>query len=158
MIRAFSLFVINALLTGCSLWGQPEIPQLVLHINAASNINANVEGIPSPLELKVYQLTDSQAFALADFMQIFSDDQGVLKAELLLARQLSSMLPGERRKEVIPLAANTKFIGIIAGFADYREAKNKAIYQAIAGKAMAGSTMVVNIEIDGINLSVSDQR
>lgn len=154
MIRPFTLLIISVLLPGCSFWGgEPEVPQLVLNINAASNINPNLDGIPSPLELRVYQLSDSQAFSMASFIQIFSDEQGVLKAELLLARQLGSVFPSESRQEVIPLAANTKYIGIIAGFAEHREAKNKVIYEPLIG-----STTVVNIEIDGINLSVSDQR
>ncbi|WP_064609340.1 type VI secretion system lipoprotein TssJ [Photobacterium sp. J15] len=154
MIRVITSLLLAALLSGCSFWGDEVLaPRLVLNIQAASNINPNVEGKPSPVEIRVYQLTDSQAFSLADFIQIYNDEQGVLKAELLVARQLASVLPGETRKETLPLAANTKFIGVIAGFADYREAKNKVIY-----KPMIVGSAAINIELDGINLSVSGEE
>ncbi|ELR67256.1 Type VI secretion lipoprotein/VasD [Photobacterium marinum] len=154
MIRVITSLLLAALLSGCSFWGDEVLaPRLVLNIQAASNINPNVEGKPSPVEIRVYQLTDSQAFSLADFIQIYNDEQGVLKAELLVARQLASVLPGETRQESLPLAANTKFIGVIAGFADYREAKNKVIYKPL----IVGSA-AINIELDGINLSVSGEE
>ncbi|NOH85812.1 type VI secretion system lipoprotein TssJ [Vibrio sp. 03-59-1] len=146
--------VMIMLLSGCSFWGQKDIaPQLVLKIKAASNINPNVEGKPSPVEVRIYQLSDSQAFEQAEFIQLYNDAQGVLKSEVLLTRELASVLPGEERSEVLPFASETKYIGVIAGFADYREAKNKAIYQPI----VLGSA-AINIDLDGINLSISGEE
>ncbi|NAX22991.1 type VI secretion system lipoprotein TssJ [Vibrio sp. V39_P1S14PM300] len=154
MMRRLSVLLLSLVLSGCSFWGDElVVPQLVVNIKAASNINPNVEGKPSPVELRIYQLTDSQAFNQADFIQIYNDEQGVLKAELLLARQLASVLPGESRQEMLPMAAGSKYIGVIAGFADYREAKNKVIY-----KPLIVSSAAINIEIDGINLSVSGEE
>jgi len=148
------IVVMITLLSGCSFWGQEDItPQLFLKIKAASNINPNVEGKPSPIEIRVYQLSDSQAFEQAEFIQLYSDAQGVLKAEVLLTRELASLLPSEERNETLPLASETKYIGVIAGFADYREAKNKAIYQPM----VLGSS-AINIVLDGINLSISGEE
>ncbi|GAB6263679.1 type VI secretion system lipoprotein TssJ [Photobacterium sp. R1] len=153
-LRMLPLMLLSLMVSGCSLWSEDlTAPQLVVNIRAASNINPNVDGKPSPVELRLYQLTDSQAFNQADFLQIYNDEQGVLKAELLLTRQLSSVLQGESRQEVLPLAAETKYIGVIAGFADYREAKNKVIY-----KPLVVSSAAINIDIDGINLSVSGEE
>ncbi|MGF1877599.1 type VI secretion system lipoprotein TssJ [Photobacterium frigidiphilum] len=148
------IVVMITLLSGCSFWGQEDItPQLFLKIKAASNINPNVEGKPSPIEIRVYQLSDSQAFEQAEFIQLYNDAQGVLKAEVLLTRELASLLPGEERNEAFPLASEAKYIGVIAGFADYREAKNKAIYQPM----VLGSS-AINIVLDGINLSISGEE
>lgn len=152
-MRKIGLLLLATLLSGCSFWGNDLAPQLVINIQAAANINPNVEGKPSPVEVRIYQLSDSQAFNQADFIQLYSDAQGVLKAELLIARQLASVLPSENRKEVIPMAAETKYIGVIAGFADYREAKNKVIYQPV----VLGSS-VINIQLDGVNLSVTGEE
>jgi len=152
-MRKVGLLLLATLLSGCSFWGNDLAPQLVINIQASANINPNVEGKPSPVEVRIYQLSDSQAFNQADFIQLYSDAQGVLKAELLIARQLASVLPSENRKEVIPMAAETKYIGVIAGFADYREAKNKVIYQPV----VLGSS-AINIQLDGVNLSVSGEE
>ncbi|SON52171.1 type VI secretion system lipoprotein TssJ [Vibrio tapetis] len=152
-MRKIGLLLLATLLSGCSFWGNDLAPQLVINIQAAANINPNVEGKPSPVEVRIYQLSDSQAFNQADFIQLYSDAQGVLKAELLIARQLASVLPSENRKEVVPMASETKYIGVIAGFADYREAKNKVIYQPV----VLGSS-VINIQLDGVNLSVTGEE
>ncbi|KPL97723.1 MULTISPECIES: type VI secretion system lipoprotein TssJ [Vibrio] len=141
-------------LSGCSLWSKDlGQPRLVVNLTAATNINPNAEGKPSPVELRVYQLTKRNAFEQADFIQIYDDDQGILKSELAVVRQLPSLLPGESRQEVIPLGAGVQFIGVIAGFADYREAKNKVIYQPVIVHSAA-----INIEVDGINLTVSGEE
>jgi len=153
MMKRITLFALAGLLSGCSFWGNDLAPQLAINLQAAANINPNVEGKPSPVEVRIYQLSDSQAFSQADFIQLYNDAQGVLKAELLIARQLASVLPNESRKEVIPMAAETKYIGVIAGFADYREAKNKVIYQPV----VLGSS-VINIHLDGVNLSVTGEE
>ncbi|PKF79718.1 type VI secretion system lipoprotein TssJ [Vibrio sp. vnigr-6D03] len=154
MFRRICVLSLLLLLSGCSLWSDELVePKLIINITAASNINPNVEGKPSPVELRIYQLTNSNAFEQADFIQIFNDEQGVLKAELALARQLPSLLPGETRQEVIPLGTGVKFIGVIAGFADYREAKNKVIYEPVVFNSVA-----INIDVDGINLSVSGEE
>ena len=150
MIRQLCALLLLASLSGCSMWRDDPEPQLVLNIHAASNINPNIDGKPSPLELRVFQLTDSAAFEQADFLSIYSDEQGVLKAELVLSRHLPSLLPGETRKEIAPLGNGVKYIGIIAGFANYREAKNQVIY-----KPVIDDSTVINVEIDGINLSVT---
>jgi type VI secretion system protein VasD len=141
------------MLSGCSFWQNQVDPQLRLNIQAATNINPNVKGKPSPLELRIYQLSDNQAFNQAGFVQIFNDPQGVLKADLLVARQLASVFPGENREVVLPLAAEVRYVGVVAGFSDYREAKNKIIY--ILSKDHNTS---INIDIDSVNISLSEGK
>lgn len=149
MTRFFTIVLISTL-SGCSFWNSPPSSQLVLNISAAPNINPNVRGEPSPLEIRIYQLTDGQAFKQADFVQLYNDPQGVLKTELLLARQLKSISPNESRQELLPLSPEIKYIGIIAGFADYGNAKGKLLY-----KPTIIHSTVMNINIDGINISAS---
>lgn len=151
MIRCLLACLLVISLPGCGFLKSKVVdPQLRLNIQAATNINPNINGKPSPLELRIYQLSDNQAFTQADFVQIFNDQQGVLKADLLVARQLRSIYPGENREIVLPLAAEAKYIGLIAGFANYREAKDKVIYTLTGDR-----NTPVNINIDDVNLTLS---
>lgn len=153
LCRAFLLSLV-LLLSGCSFWSNHlGEPKLVINITAADNINPNFKGQPSPVELRIYQLTNSNAFEQSNFIQIYNDEQSVLTAELAVVRQLLSLMPGEVRQEVIPLGTGVKFIGVIAGFADYRAAKNKVIYEPIIF-----NSVTINIEVDGINLSISGEE
>ncbi|MGR6862788.1 type VI secretion system lipoprotein TssJ [Aliivibrio salmonicida] len=154
MLRRLCLICIVLILSGCGLFREELIePKLVVHIKSSTNINPNVEDKPSPVELRIYQLTNNNAFEHSDFIKIYNDDQGVLKAELVVSRQLPSILPGETRQEIIPLGTGVQYIGVIAGFADYREAKNKVIY-----KPLIVTSTIISIEIDGINLFVSGEE
>ncbi|OAN17832.1 Type VI secretion lipoprotein/VasD [Photobacterium jeanii] len=144
------------MLSGCSSWmfwkdNSPAV--VVAHIEAANNINPNIDGLASPLEVRIYQLADSEAFKQANFLDLYNDDQGALKADLLSKRQLASVLPSGKQSVEIPQINEVKYIGVIAAFANYREAKNKAIV------AVEPDTKIeVNVMIDGINVSVTGQE
>lgn len=152
-MRSFFFCLLIMILSGCSFWSSKTEPQLSMTIQAAENINPNTQSKPSPLELRVYQLSDNQTFKQADFLQIFNDPQGTLKTDLLAARQLESIFPGEKREIILPIVAEAKYIGIVAGFADYQEAKNKVIYML-----RTDETVPVNINIDGVNLSLVENK
>ncbi|MFD2178649.1 type VI secretion system lipoprotein TssJ [Veronia pacifica] len=154
MIKLILSAVLVAVMTGCAMGaGELAAPKLLVNVKAADNINPNVEDSPSPVELRIFQLSKPDAFSRADFLQIFEQEQGTLKAELLQVRRLDSIRPGEQRQENLPLAAGTEYIGVIAGFANYREAKNKVLYKPLVVHGAA-----INIDLDGINLSVSGEE
>ncbi|HDL9482348.1 TPA: type VI secretion system lipoprotein TssJ [Vibrio cholerae] len=138
------------LFSGCSIWGRDTAPLLMVEVIASTNINPNLEGKPSPVEVRVYQLKDSEAFNQADFLQLYSDEQGTLKAAMIATRHLPSTLPGESKRASFNLNAETKFVGIVVGFADFREAKNKAIYQIQKSESTS-----IQISLDGINVTVT---
>jgi len=144
------------LLSGCSyltFWKDASPLQVIVNIEAANNINPNIDGLASPLEVRIYQLQDSEAFNQASFIDLYSDDQGVLKAGLLSKRNLDSVLPSEERQVAIPLIAETEYIAIVAAFADFREAKNKVILQI-----QPGFPVVVEVKVDGVNISITGQE
>ena len=144
------------LLSGCSyltFWKDASPLQVIVNIEAANNINPNIDGLASPLEVRIYQLQDSEAFNQASFIDLYNDDQGVLKAGLLSKRNLDSVLPSEERQVAIPLIAETEYIAIVAAFADFREAKNKVILQI-----QPGLPAMVEVKVDGVNISITGQE
>ncbi|PSW05691.1 type VI secretion system lipoprotein TssJ [Photobacterium lipolyticum] len=156
MVRKMFMVLVMLSLNGCSylaFWQDASPLQVVVNIEAANNINPNIDGLASPLEIRFYQLQDSEAFNQASFIDLYNDDQGVLKAGLLSKRSLDSVLPNEKRQVVLPLITETKYVGVVAAFADYREAKNKAILPV-----QAGQPIVIDARIDGINVSIIGQE
>jgi len=156
MTKKIAIFMFTLLISGCStlaFW-QDDLPlQVVINITAANNINPNLDNLASPLEIRIYQLQDSEAFNQASFIDIYTDDQGVLKAGVLSKRNLPSLLPNEKRQVKLPLIAETKYIAIIAAFSNYREAKSKAIVQITPGLPAS-----VDVNFDGINISITGQE
>ncbi|KXF83496.1 type VI secretion system lipoprotein TssJ [Enterovibrio coralii] len=162
-MKQYVIAILSALfLSGCSSapslnpldwWSDPTAPMFKIDVEAASNINPNVDGLPSPVEVRVYQLKDSEAFNQTDFIQIYNDDQGALKADLLSKRYLPSVLPGKTTSEIIPVSAETKFVGIVVAFANYREANNKVIYESLGN-----FSQILSLQLDGINLTMTGEE
>lgn len=155
-MRSLSLMFICLLLAGCSFWGEDiQEPltvqgQLTVKVTTQRNINQNVNGQASPLELRIYQLSSDDAFNQAQFLQIYNDEQGVLKSDLISTRHLPSILPGQTLEQVLPMSLETRYIAVFGEFANYREAKSKAIY-----KVDQFGLVTVVVSVDGINLSIS---
>jgi len=156
MIKKIFIILIILSLNGCSylkFWGNPSVLQIIVNIKSANNINPNIDGLASPLEIRIYQLEDSEAFEQASFIDLYTDDQGILKADLLSKRSIDSVLPNEERRFILPLVSGTKFIAVVAAFANYREAKNKAILPV-----RVGFPIIIDTQIDGINISIRSQK
>ena len=156
MLKSLLVLVVTLSLSACSslaFWQDDEPLTMKVTITAANNINPNIDSLASPLEIRIYQLKDSEAFNQAVFIDLYNDDQGVLKADLLSKRNLDSLLPSETRQLTLPLITETKFVAIIAAFSDYRKAKSKAIVQIEPAKSV-----VINVNVDGINVSITGQE
>lgn len=152
MKKHILLYIFVFFLPACSIWDKPKDPILTLDIKTNININPNVLGIPSPLEIRIYELSDSQAFNSSEFIQIYQDEQSVLKSELLLYRRLDSIFPGENRINTMPLSLTAKYVGVLAGFSQYQKSKNMVIYEL---KNNDGNSIELEIIVDGLNLSIS---
>lgn len=152
MQRVFVFFICTLFLNACS-WREVQPLQVVVNIEAENNINPNINGLASPLEVRVYQLADSDAFSQANFIDLYSNDQGVLKAGLLSKRQLDSILPSETHRVALPQSSAVKYVGVVAAFSNYREAKSTAIL-----RVQSGFPIVVNINIDGVNITVTGEE
>lgn len=145
-----TLLLVTLFLTGCSFWEGEDRPlELSVNISAADNINLNADNLSAPVELRIYQLRDSEAFNQASFIDIYNDDQAMLQAAIISKRNLGSLLPDEKREITLPLNPETKYIAIIAAFSNYQNAKNKAILLI-----KPGVDTEVDVSIDGINASL----
>lgn len=156
MQRVLVFLMCTLFLSGCSswmFWRDAQALQVVVNIEAENNINPNINGLASPLEIRIYQLADSEAFTQANFIDLYRDDQGVLKAGLLSKRQLDSILPSETHKVSLPQNSEIKYVGVVAAFSNYREAKSTAILSV-----QSGFSIVVNISIDGVNITVTGEE
>lgn len=128
-------------------------PQLHVMVSSANNINPNLRGVPSPVEVRLYQLSESQAFTDSNFLQLYEQPQEILKASLVVSRHLGSLLPNETKKYSMPLSTSVKYIGVVAGFADYLQAKNKSLIEMIA--VSEPRDVYLNIHLDGLNMTVT---
>jgi type VI secretion system protein VasD len=101
----------------------------VMTLSSGADSNPNREGRPSPVVVRVYQLKVDTAFTNAAFEPLFDDDKQVL-ADGFVTRDEFTLTPGERRVIEVALAADTRFVGVVAAFRDIANAEWRAVVPA----------------------------
>ena len=122
------LLVVTAaclLLTACQTSRKAlDLETLVtLSFFTSDDTNPDADQRASPVVVRVFKLTDDRRFKRADFLSLFEGADSRLGDNLLGVVTLKEFAPGEVRQEVIKLPDDAHFIGIMAEFSDYTNAK-----------------------------------
>ena len=139
-------------LAGCGLFSKtpppppppPKPGTLAITVNASSAVNPNANNRPSPVVVRLYELKAPAQFESADFLSLYDKDQAVLGADIVV-RDEFVLAPGEKKVITKPLAADTKFIGVVAAFRDLERARWRALVPLQPNK-----NNLVAINLDGI--------
>ena len=120
-------------LSGCGLSGalKPEERQglavpLEITLGAAERVNLNTEGRPSPIVVRVFELANDTRFLSADYFELMGQDGTPLGEEMLVSEEYI-LLAGEIRVVRKHAAANSRFLGIVAGYRDLASSAWRAI-------------------------------
>ena len=116
---------ILVLLSACAS-GPPEDIVLKGSIQAVETVNPDVQGRPSPLVIKIYQLKAKDKFELADFFALFDQADATLGADMLGVEDVM-MTPGEVRPYEGVVDPNTRYIGIVGAYRDINQAQWRAV-------------------------------
>lgn len=111
-----------AILGACASGGPPSPPMLAGTISATSGLNPDVNGRPSPVSLRIYQLRAAGGFGGADFFSLYRDASSVLAADLVSSEE-RLVKPGETTTYTLELDPDTRHIGVVAGFRDVGNAQ-----------------------------------
>lgn len=122
---------------------------LTLTFNADADINPDDKKRPSPLFLRMYELKSTKQFDRANFIDLFERDSEVLGADLIAKQTLKRLTPGEERSDSFVLKPGTRFVGLVAEFLQYKDAKFKIIV-SIAPTNVFASTATVHISGNSI--------
>jgi len=126
-IRVTMLFILIVLLPACAASRAVINPQAKLELTADQGLNPDAQGRPSPLALKIYELTARTEFDLLDFDDAFYNADARLGAALLSATELM-ILPNEALQHRIELKPEVKFVAIVGAYRAIDQANWKLIY------------------------------
>lgn len=141
-------------LTGCGMFAKapppppppPKPGTLSISLAASADVNPDARSRPSPVVIRLYELKASAQFESADFISLFEKDQAVLGADMV-ARDEFILRPGEKKAINKPLAADTKFIGVVAAFRELERARWRSLVAVLPNK-----NNTVAIALDGISV------
>lgn len=137
---AWTLAVASAwLLCGCAaLFGgntppSKEANDLEIQIEAASLVNPDDNGRPSPLLVRVYELRNEALFQEADFFSLYNTDKTVLQGDMLTVDQFI-LRPGESRSLRRKSNLQSGAVGVLAAYRDLPNATWRALVKLPAAR------------------------
>jgi len=106
----------------------PPPPTVVLgQVITGANVNPDVNGRPSPVVVRIYDLKSISAFDSAEFFSLWDKDQATLGPEMI-SREEYLMTPGEQKRfERAPTdGSGLSYLGVVAAFRDLEHARWRA--------------------------------
>jgi type VI secretion system protein VasD len=110
------LLAIN-LMAGCS-----SVSTIKAKLHADEALNPDLNGRPSPLVVRFYELKSLSVFNSADFFNLFEQDVALLGDELQM-RDEFAFQPGETKSLERDLRIDTRYLGILGAYRDIENAR-----------------------------------
>jgi type VI secretion system protein VasD len=124
-----------------------------VRITAAPGLNADNRKRPSPLVLRVYELSGRNTFDTSDFVSLYERDKDTLAADLV-ARDELVLQPGEVRDWKKTLAPQTRFIAVVGA---YREIERAGWRAVVPIKPVARNPLVLQADDLAVKLAPAPQ-
>lgn len=105
------------------------VPSAMFEIVAARTLNPDINGLPKPVLLKVYELRSTAAFERAGFLDLQDKDETQLGADFV-RREEFLISPGERRVIERKGSAEVRAFGVLAGFRDLERSTWRTVIDA----------------------------
>jgi len=117
-IGLLSWVIAVASLSGCSTSARLELPvPIELSITASEALNPTAQGRPSPVLLRVYELSDATFFQAANFFTLLGEVENAQHAEVIKIHEFM-LMPGEVRLLRRRTELNTRFLAVAAAYQD----------------------------------------
>ncbi len=128
----------------------PSKPTVVeVTISADRGINADTRGRPSPLVVRVYELSSLAAFDTADYFALFEKDKETLGSELVMREELH-VRPGETQRLVRTMQSATRYLAVVAAFRELERARWRAAVHVPLERVTP-----VEVQIDKLAVSIT---
>lgn len=134
-------------LTGC--FGGPSPTRIKGHIETSPDVNPDAAGQPSPVVIRLYQLRSPGPFMDADFFELYDNANATLGDNLVIS-EIQELQPGEAREYNTKFDPETKYLGVIAAYRDWENARWRELV-SIPDKRKVHLT----IKLESLTVSVS---
>ena len=141
-------------LISCASHGSNDRVQTRTLLSASNDTNPDINGRPSPVVLRVFQLRGDSEFGRADFFALSLHEKDALGGSLIGVEEFE-LRPGEHLETRIPVSRDAHYIGAIAEFRDINSAQWRALRMRPSRSLFVSESVVVDIERGALSLSVN---
>lgn len=126
-VRVIIMLSLGILLSACAANRAVLTPYDKLKLRATAALNPDVDQVPSPLGVRIYQLGERTSFDNLEFDAAW-DHAPRLLGEQLHGRRTRVLQPGEILHEKLKLAPGTRHIALVAAYRDTAGARWRLVY------------------------------
>lgn len=125
--RLIAVLLLGLLASSCGINRYVDTPTDDLTLVASDGVNPDASGRPSPVVVRVYQLTDRNTFDTLDFEDAFGNAESLLGREFKGAEEFT-LRPGESVEHTTELASDASHMAVVAGYRAVDAARWKLVY------------------------------
>ena len=116
--KALTALITWMMLAGCSaLSPYSDVTKLNLKLTASDQLNPDLNGRPSPIVIRLFELKHPVAFENADFFSLYERVKETLAADLVTTEELE-LRPGETVDLKLSLESASRYVGVLAAYRD----------------------------------------
>ncbi|KDC53081.1 type VI secretion system lipoprotein TssJ [Pseudoalteromonas fuliginea] len=124
-LMSFSLLF---LVLGCSTVNKLVPPSTDLIINVSKNVNPDTSDRPSPVVMKIFELSSRTIFDTQDFFSLYDTPEKLLGPDLLKKDELE-LQPNSVQKYKMSLNRNTRYVGVVVAYRNIDQARWRAVIE-----------------------------
>ncbi|AZD30300.1 type VI secretion system lipoprotein TssJ [Pseudomonas chlororaphis] len=148
----FLLFATAVLLTACASSPPPPTPTVVvMHIQAAADLNLSAGGQATPVRVRLYELKSGGAFSRADYFSLVNATGATLSADLVAQDELL-IQPGQRLTLERTLDEQSRLLGLVVS---YRELDSAVWRQMVSIPSNETTPLTVSLTARAISAAAT---
>ena len=121
--KMLTAFVALALMAGCSSMSPySNVTKLNLKLTASDQLNPDLNGRPSPIVVRLFELKHPVAFENADFFSLYERAKESLAPDMVATEELE-LRPGEIIELKLSLEEGSRYVGVLAAYRDLPDTK-----------------------------------
>ncbi|RCU52741.1 MULTISPECIES: type VI secretion system lipoprotein TssJ [Corallincola] len=115
-------------LVGCQAVNAVVEPYTYLNFHVADDSNPDAKGRPSPVVVKVYELSSRTVFDSQDFFTLYDEPESVLGPDLLVKDEFE-FEPGAVSEFKMKINPNVRYAGVLVAYRDIENAKWREVIE-----------------------------
>lgn len=129
--KMLTAFVALALLAGCStLSPYSHVTKVNLKLTGSHQLNPDLNGRPSPIVVRLFELKHPVTFENADFFSLYERGKASLAPDLVASEELE-LRPGETVELKLSVEKGSRYVGVLAAYRDLPDTKWRYTVQVV---------------------------
>lgn len=124
-LMSFSLLF---LVLGCTTMNKIVPPSTDLIISVSKNVNPDASERPSPVVMKIFELSSRTIFDTQDFFSLYDTPEKTLGPDLLKKDELE-LQPDSVKEYKMSLNRNTRYVGVVVAYRNIDQARWRAVIE-----------------------------